>query len=201
MARYSAVRRRNNWTPLLTLLILVLIAGAVGLIALLVWSQVELRESRKPMLGPGTFPDASETYRFQILDGWQVVHQNSQTLIQHRAGSLPTYELEFPGRERMHLVLNWDCGLLLEAVPTVMEAILPWQGTITYTSVPCAQDNTQPAFGRVYLALDSGQIAVVVFGPVDGVTWVVARTVPFAGESSAALIEAMTRTVTSARHE
>ena len=114
-------------------------------------------------------------------------------------GSLPAYELEVRDMVQMNLVVNWNCPLLPELIPGVMQTIGPQGATITFVSIPCVQKVAEPVNVRVYLTLPDGRSQVFVFGPLDGVSWIVARTVPFEGQSSADLLQAMVQTVTSAR--
>jgi len=83
----------------------------------------------------------------------------------------------------------------------MVKGMVPWDAAITFMSVPCAQRTDVPVYVHVYLKMNDGsqRMAVLAFAPLDGVTWIVARTDPFAGESSPGLIDAMTGTVTSAR--
>ena len=87
--------------------------------------------------------------------------------------------------QQMNLVVNWSCLTLADYVPDVVKAIAPWEVTITYISVPCSENAAEAAIVRVYVTLNdgSGRNAVLAYAPLDGVTWVVARTVPFEGES------------------
>lgn len=199
MVQQARPRARRGWSPLTTLVVMLVIAVAVGLVGLLLWSQVEVRRQSRPMVGPGRFSDAGGIMTFKILQGWEVIYQKSQTQVVRQDGSLPTYDVETRSMEQMNLVVNWNCLDLVDRVPDVIKAISPWDAKITYTSVPCSKSVTEAVFVRVYLALNdgSGRNAVIVFAPLDGVTWVVARTLPFQGESTVDLIDGMTTTVTS----
>jgi hypothetical protein len=185
----------------MTLAILAIIAAAVGLVGLLIWSQIEVKKQTKPMIGPGRFSDAAQTYTFQISEGWKVIHRKSQTQVVREDGTLPNYDLEARSMQQMNLVVNWSCLTLADFVPDVVKAIAPWEVTITYVSVPCSENAAEAALVRVYVTLNdgSGRKAVLAYAPLDGVTWVVARTVPFEGESSADLTAALTQSVTTAQ--
>ena len=92
--------------------------------------------------------------------------------------------------------------MLPELMPRAAQAAMPSEATITFTSVPCAENSAEPAYARMYFTLNDGSgNAVIVMGPVDGVTWVVARSEPFEGQASTDLVTAMTTTVTSARRQ
>jgi hypothetical protein len=194
-------RQRRGGSPWVTLAVLLLIAAAVGLVGLLLWSQIEVRIHSKPMIGPGRFSDATRAMTFEVLQGWEVIHSGSQTQVVRQDGSLPTYDLEIRSMQQMNLVVNWNCPTLANYVAGTVQAISPWDAKIAYIDIPCAQSSMEPAYARVYLTLNdgSGRNAIIVFGPLDGVSWLVVRAQPFTGEFSADLINAMTATVSSAR--
>jgi hypothetical protein len=194
-------RRAYSWSPLFTLFIVLIVGVAAGLIGLVIWSQIAVRSSAKLMIGPGTFTDAQDRAKFDVPAGWEVVHDGAQTRVQRTDGSLPSYEVELKSIQEINLVVNWNCATLPQYVPGMVKGIVPWDATITYTSVPCAQRSDSAVYVHAYLSLNDGsqRIAVLAFAPLDGVTWIVARTDPFTGQSSADLIGAMNTTVTSAR--
>lgn len=199
MVQREGPRARRGTPPLITLAILLVIAAAVGLVGLLAWSQIEADKQTRPMVGPGRFSDATQTYTFEIPEGWKVTHRKTQTQVVREDGTLPGYDLETRSMQQMNLVVNWSCFTLADYVPDAIRAIAPWEVTITYVSVPCSEKSGEAAFARVYVTLNdgSGRNAVLAFAPLDGVTWVVSRTVPFEGESSADLTAAMTQSVTT----
>jgi hypothetical protein len=199
MVQRSRPRPRSGLSPLSNLVVLMLIVASAGLVGLLIWSQIEVRESLKPMIGPGTFMDSTQTIVFDVPQGWEVFHRKTQTRIESVDGSLPAYDLEILDREQMNLVVNWNCLLLPDLIPGVMQFIGPPGSVITFSSVPCAQDSTAPVTVRVYLSLADGRSQVIVFGPLNGIRWVVTRTVPFEGQSSVDLLQAMVTTVTTSK--
>lgn len=201
MVQPGSARGRRGSSPLVTLAILAIIAVAMALVGLLIWSQIEVKKQTKPMIGPGRFSDATQTYTFEIGDGWKVIHRKNQTQVVREDGTLPSFDLEVRSMQQMNLVVNWSCLTLADYVPDTIKAISPWDVTITYVSVPCSEKVGEAAIARVYVTLNdgSGRNAVLAFAPLDGVTWVVARTVPFEGESSADLTAALTQAVTTAQ--
>jgi len=199
----TARRRRayGGWSPLITLFVALLVVVAVGLIGLVIWSQITVRSLDKPMIGPGTFTDEQDRVKFNVLTGWQVIHDGTQIRVERTDGSLPSYAIELKNIHAINLVVNWDCSTLPQYVPGMVKGIVPWDAAITFMSVPCAQRSNEDVYVHVYLRMNDGsqRIAVLAFAPLDGVTWIVARTDPFTGQSSADLIGAMNSTVTSAR--
>lgn len=194
-------RTRTGWSPLFTLFVALIVVVAVGLIGLVIWSQIASRPDEKPMLGPGTFADAQDRVKFDVLAGWEVIHDGTQTRVERTDGSLPSYQVELKSIEAINLVVNWNCASLPQYVPGMVKGIVAWGAAITFTSVPCAERSNEAVYVHVYLSMNDGsqRIAVLAFAPLDGVTWIVARTDPFTGQSSADLIGAMDATVTSAR--
>jgi len=195
--RYRRRKRRSFW--LLNLAIGVVLLLTIGLAGLLLFN--ETVNEPEPMLGPGTFPDAANLIRFKVLDGWEVIHAGTATRVKHQSGTFPDYVLAIKQNTQINLVVNWDCTILQERSASIAQAVLPWDVTLQYARIPCAEDLTIPTYGQLYVTLNDGteQQAVVVFGPLDAQNWIVVYAGPFSGEASPTLVEAMTETVRSAR--
>ncbi|MBN1680900.1 MAG: hypothetical protein JW966_11470 [Anaerolineae bacterium] len=178
-------------------LILVVVA-AVGMLVVLLW--VYQGSNPKPMTGPGTFSDASNTVRFGILADWEVIHDDSNTRVEHVKDALPMYRVGVRNNEQMNLVVNWDCEILRERSRDIAQGISPWNATVTFASIPCADDPTIPAYGRLYVTLNDGseRKGVIVYAPVSGTHWIVTFTGPFDDDAPPEVVEAMTHSVTSA---
>ena len=59
MVQRSRPRVQRGLSPLATVFVLMLIVTSAGLVGLLIWSQIEVQQSLKPMIGPGTFTDTT----------------------------------------------------------------------------------------------------------------------------------------------
>jgi len=190
--------KKNSWNWLLNLAIIVVLLLAVALAGLLVWSR--LQDDPEPMRGPGNFPDAESRIEFGVFSGWEVFHSGADTEVRFIDDLLPRYSIEIWESIDMALGTNYDCDTL--PVAQMAQAVLPWDATVTYQAVPCADDMTLPVFARVYLTLSDGtdRKAAVVFAPLDGVNWVVARSGPFEADWPAEMVEAMVNSVRTARN-
>jgi len=182
-----------------TVLMLLVIAAAAGLLALLIWLQV--REDPSPEVQPGLFRDPADSIRFALPEGWDVVHDGPRTRVEHTAGVSPAFWLEVRSIEQVDLVVNWQCLTLVDRAPLMAQAAAPWPVTVVHFEVPCVDDPALPAYVQAYLALadDSGQLAVMVLGPLDGLHWIVVRTDPFTGDWPEPVVAAMTEAVVSVR--
>jgi hypothetical protein len=189
--------RRRRQSGLITLALLIVIALAAGLVALLLW--VETRDEPEPMIGPGTFNDASGAFRFEVPDGWEVIYESPVTRLIPPNESLPAFTLDARSIDQIALVVNWNCRVLPDFAARATRAIAPWEFTQRYSYVPCATDERVGAYIQSFVTLNDGRSAVIVFGPLDGVNWVVAMSMPFEGQASAALVDTMTAAVLSAR--
>lgn len=189
--------KKNSWNWLLNLAIIVVVVLAIGLAGLLVW--IRLQDDPEPMRGPGNYPDAQGRIEFGVFSGWEVFHDESKTEVRFIEDLLPRYSIEIWQSVDMSLGQNWNCDNL--PVAQMAQALVPWNVTVTYQALPCADDIAMPVFARVYLTLDDGtdRKAAVVFAPIDGVNWVVARSGPFEEEWPPELIDAMVNSVRSAR--
>jgi hypothetical protein len=189
--------KKNSWNWLLNFAIIVVVLAAVALAGLLVWAR--LQNDPEPMRGPGNYPDAGKRIEFGVFSGWEVFHHRGNTEVRFIDDILPRYSVEICESVDMALSSNWNCDNL--PVAQMAQAVVPWEATVTYQALPCAGDMTLPVFARVYLTLDDGtdRKAMVVFGPLDGVNWVVARSGPFEEEWPAELVEAMVNSVRTAR--
>ncbi|HVO71626.1 MAG TPA: hypothetical protein VMT24_16365, partial [Aggregatilineaceae bacterium] len=94
-------RRTHGWSPLFTVFIMLIVVVAIGLIGLVLWSQIAARPNDKPMIGPGTFADAQGRVKFDVLAGWEVVHDRTQTRVERTDGSLPSYLVELKSIEQI----------------------------------------------------------------------------------------------------
>jgi hypothetical protein len=188
---------KNSWNWLLNLAIIVVVLMAVALAGLLVWAR--LQDDPAPMRGPGNYPDAQNRIEFGVFSGWEVFHRGGETEVRFIDDILPRYSVEIWESNAMSLGTNWNCANL--PVTQMALAVVPWDATVTYQVLPCATDMTLPVFARVYLTLNDGtdRKAAVVFGPLDGENWVVARSGPFEEEWPAELVEAMVNTIRTAR--
>ena len=174
---------------------------AVALAGLLVWSR--LQDDPEPMRGPGNFPDAESRIEFGVFSGWEVFHSGSDTEVRFIDDLLPRYSIEIWESIDMALGTNYDCDTL--PVAQMAQAVLPWDATVTYQAAFESQRwgrGAAIAFARVYLTLSDGtdRKAAVVFAPLDGVNWVVARSGPFEADWPAEMVEAMVNSVRTARN-
>ena len=194
----AAKRTRTGLEPLLDLLIVVLLLASVGLAVFFAWAR--LRDEvipPQPMTGPGVFSDAQGQFKFSIGEGWEVQHDGQTTRVVHRTGELPTFTVELKSAEEMHLVMNWNCVTL--PIDEVADVLAPPDTESVFTSIPCAQDSTQPVYGKLYYTLADGNLQLITFSHLHGMLWVVARSDPFPPPWPEALIEAMSQAVISAR--
>lgn len=186
-----------------TYLLLDLLIGAVALaiVVSVVLLVREATEEEETMTGPGTYQDAQGQITFTIGDGWQVIHDGDNTRIEYDDTTLPPFTVEIRQDDEMNLVVNWNCYRLRERIPFIAQAVGPAEATLTYSTVPCADDITLPTYGRMYFQLNDGseQVVLVVFGPAGGPKWIVARTGPLVGNPSPSLVDAMTSLVISVR--
>jgi hypothetical protein len=194
MTRISRYRRRTS--PLVVLLVGGLIVVAVALVVLLVL--LLTRDDPEPMVDSDTAVDEQRTFEFDLPDGWTAVYDGNAIRVESET-DLPAFWVEERSGEEIGLVANWNCPRLVNYVDTVVGLVAPWPLAVVYRDVPCAQDENKPVYGRAYGTLDDGRTALIVFGPLDGVTWVVARSAPFTGEVPAQLADAVTFAVTTAR--
>lgn len=194
-------RMRRRVRRIVTVLSVLAIAIALALVWLMY--SIGTAEEPEPMLGPGTFSDASNELKFDVVDGWEVTYQDGQTRIVQVNNNLPAYTIESKSGETLNLSFQWDCKLLARRASEIADRAAPWPVTLTYVAIPCQNDPVQPVYGRLYVTLadGSGLSSVLVFGPIDGRTWAVAIAEPFAGESSPDMVEAMTQSVRSARRK
>ncbi len=194
----AAKRTRTGLEPLLDLLIVLLLLASAGLAVVFAWAR--LREEvtpPQPMRGPGVFSDAQGQFKFGIGAGWEVLYEGTTTRVVHRAGALPSFTVEMKPAEEMHLVMNWNCVTL--PIAEVADVLAPPQTVSVYTSIPCAQDSTQPVYGKLYYTLADGRLQLITFSHLRGLLWVVARSDPFPPPWPEALIETMSQVVISAR--
>ena len=194
MTRVSRYRRRTS--PLVVLLLGGLIVVAVSLVVVLIL--LLTRDDPEPMVDVDTAADELRTFEFDLPDGWTAAYDEGTIRVEGGA-DLPVFWVEERPSEEIGLVANWNCPRLLNYVDTAVGLVTPWPLAIVYRDVPCAQDENKPVYGRAYGTLDDGRTALIVFGPLDGVTWVVARSAPFSGEVPAELADAATFAVTTAR--
>ena len=192
--------RRRQQSPVIRLLSILAVGLAVLLIALLAW--LGLRDAPTAEVGEGRYRDAANTYTFEVPDGWGVMFEDGATVVRYEGGGLPAYRLTTRRIEDVGLLASWNCDLLPGFVPEMARRVSPWEGaSLVYQVVPCATDPAQPAHVQLYMALDNDRrrLGMLLLGPLDGVTWLIAETDPFEGDWPESVVDAMLQTVTTAR--
>jgi hypothetical protein len=195
MAQQAPRTRRDTYIMLLNWAIVSVGIALVVLIGLLVAEQLSDDE---PMRGPGTFPGAQDAFEFRVMDGWEVVHDGAQTLVKH--DELPTYRVAAQPIEQS-FAQNWNCEVLQDHIAEVTLALVSWEAVELVTvDIPCADNPAAPGYAQVYLTLtdSSGRGALLVFGRLDGLHWITARTDLLNGPAPEGLAEAMRHSVIGA---
>ncbi|HEX3052973.1 MAG TPA: hypothetical protein VHP83_20105 [Aggregatilineaceae bacterium] len=201
-ARHSSTRRSSatmNW------LIMGLVVITLLLVGLLVWLLFVDEESSN--VGPGTFSDADNTYAFAVAKGWEVSFSDNTARVASTDSKFPAYHVTLKSVREI-FDQNWYCDsefLRNLDLNTMIQRLVPWQVTLTYSNMPCVEDASEAVYLRLYMTINDGrnQQAVVVMGPLgfDAVNWVVARSDPFSGDVPPALVEAMTEAIKTAKRK
>ncbi len=201
-ARRSTTRHRSaamNW------LIMALVVVTLILVGLLVW--LLFVDEEPSNVGPGTFSDADNTYQFAVSKGWEVNFSDNAARVVPTDGNLPVYHVTIKSVREI-FDQNWYCDsefLRKLDLSTIIQRLVPWQVTLTYSSMPCVEDAAEAVYLRLYMTVNDGsnRQSVVVMGPLgfDAVNWVVARSEPFSGDVPLTLVEAMTQTIKTAKRK
>jgi hypothetical protein len=196
-------RARRSGRPVISVLSILAVVLTVFLVVLLLWLGLRDNSEPVPAVDDGLYRDVADRVRFAVPGGWNVAFEDSATVVQHRAGTLPSYRLDVRRIEDVGLLASWNCDLLPDFLPEMARRVTPWDARLVSYRVPCHENPVEPAYVQLFLTVNdsSGRVAVFVLGPVDGVNWFVAGTEPFAGDWYPELIEAMTYTVTSVRRK